>query len=205
MPSVKKLPKRRNSAQSGHPVYIHCRTISSAFSSGQGCQMVCFQTRQPNLEKNSGPHIGKCLYLFYGYLEYFMDIWDILWPFGTFCVHLVHFSGFGMTHKEKSGNPGSGFQVGVSGKGFHGFPHTHMCWKVYLHEALILNSSQSAFMPLDLCNVCCSLISMLHISLTYSCILVFCFEVYEVSMFLVQLQIHLLNWNSRVRSLLHED
>jgi hypothetical protein len=21
----------------------------------------------------------------YGHLEYFMDIWDILWPFGTFC------------------------------------------------------------------------------------------------------------------------
>jgi hypothetical protein len=28
---------------------------------------------------------------FYGHLEYFTDIWDILWPFGTFCVHLVHF------------------------------------------------------------------------------------------------------------------
>jgi hypothetical protein len=23
-----------------------------------------------------------------------MDIWNILWPFGTFCVHFVHFSGF---------------------------------------------------------------------------------------------------------------
>jgi hypothetical protein len=28
-------------------------------------------------------------------LEYFTDIWDILGPFGTFCVHLVHFPGFG--------------------------------------------------------------------------------------------------------------
>jgi hypothetical protein len=26
-----------------------------------------------------------------GHLEYFMDIWDILWPFSTFCVNLVHF------------------------------------------------------------------------------------------------------------------
>jgi hypothetical protein len=29
--------------------------------------------------------------IFYGHLEYFVNIWDILWPFGTFCVHLVHF------------------------------------------------------------------------------------------------------------------
>jgi hypothetical protein len=26
--------------------------------------------------------------IFYGHFEYFMDIWDILWPFGTFCFHL---------------------------------------------------------------------------------------------------------------------
>jgi hypothetical protein len=25
-----------------------------------------------------------------------MDIWDILWSFGTVCVHMVHFSGFGI-------------------------------------------------------------------------------------------------------------
>jgi hypothetical protein len=24
-------------------------------------------------------------------LEYFMAIWDTLWPFGTFCNNLVHF------------------------------------------------------------------------------------------------------------------
>jgi hypothetical protein len=41
------------------------------------------------------------------YLKYFMDIWDTLWPFGTFCVHLVHFSGFGIMYQEKSGNPGT--------------------------------------------------------------------------------------------------
>jgi hypothetical protein len=34
-----------------------------------------------------------------------MVIWDILLPFGTFCVHLVHFSGFGIMYREKSGNP----------------------------------------------------------------------------------------------------
>jgi hypothetical protein len=34
-------------------------------------------------------------------------MWDILNPFGTFCVHLVHFSGFGIMYQEKSGNPGA--------------------------------------------------------------------------------------------------
>jgi hypothetical protein len=33
--------------------------------------------------------------IFNGHLEYFMDIWDILWKFGTFCVRLVHFFQFG--------------------------------------------------------------------------------------------------------------
>jgi hypothetical protein len=28
---------------------------------------------------------------FNGHLEYFTEIWDILLPFGTLCVHLVHF------------------------------------------------------------------------------------------------------------------
>jgi hypothetical protein len=35
-----------------------------------------------------------------------MEIWDTLWPFGTFCIHLVHFYGFGIMYQEKSGNPG---------------------------------------------------------------------------------------------------
>jgi hypothetical protein len=30
----------------------------------------------------------------------------ILWSFGIFYDHLVHFSGFGILHQEKSGNPG---------------------------------------------------------------------------------------------------
>jgi hypothetical protein len=49
--------------------------------------------------------------IFYGHLEYFMDIWDILWPFVTFCVHLVHFSSFGIMHQEKSGNPVDGANI----------------------------------------------------------------------------------------------
>jgi hypothetical protein len=43
--------------------------------------------------------------IFYGHLEYFTDIWDILLSFGTFCVHLVHFYGLGNIYQEKSGNP----------------------------------------------------------------------------------------------------
>jgi hypothetical protein len=38
--------------------------------------------------------------IFYGYLGCF------LWPFGTLCVHKVHFfAGFGIMQQEKSGNP----------------------------------------------------------------------------------------------------
>jgi hypothetical protein len=42
--------------------------------------------------------------ILYGHLEYLMEIRDIWWPFGTFCVHLVHFSGFVIMYQEKSGN-----------------------------------------------------------------------------------------------------
>jgi hypothetical protein len=39
--------------------------------------------------------------------QYLPDIWDILWTFGTFCIYLTHFSGFGITSDEKFGNPGA--------------------------------------------------------------------------------------------------
>jgi hypothetical protein len=39
------------------------------------------------------------------HLVYFVVIWYILWSFGIFCGHLVHFSRFGMFYREKSGNP----------------------------------------------------------------------------------------------------
>jgi hypothetical protein len=45
------------------------------------------------------------VYIICGHSEYFTGIWDILRPFGTFCVRLVHFSGFGIMFQEKSGNP----------------------------------------------------------------------------------------------------
>jgi hypothetical protein len=45
---------------------------------GQGCQMVCFQTKNPNLGKFLRALHGKMLvYFMYGHLEYFKDIWEI--------------------------------------------------------------------------------------------------------------------------------
>jgi hypothetical protein len=67
--------------------------------------MVCFQTKNPNLGKFWRPlDWKKFVYfwpfgLFYGDLGYFMTIC-------AFCIHLVHFSDFGIMYEEKSGNPG---------------------------------------------------------------------------------------------------
>jgi hypothetical protein len=71
----------------------------------QGCQMVCFQTKNP--------YLGKMFRaLDWKMLIYFMAIWSILWIFGIFYDHLVQFvfiwyifSSFGIMHQEKSGNP----------------------------------------------------------------------------------------------------
>jgi hypothetical protein len=60
----------------------------------QGCQMVSFQTKNPNLGKFWKALDWKMLKYFRAIWNIFTDIWDILWPFGTFCVHLVHFSRF---------------------------------------------------------------------------------------------------------------
>jgi hypothetical protein len=49
--------------------------------------------------------IAQYFDIFCGHSEYFTDNRDMLWSFDTFCVLLVHFSGFGITHLEKSGNP----------------------------------------------------------------------------------------------------
>jgi hypothetical protein len=50
----------------------------------QGCQMVCFQTKNPNLGK-------FWRVLDWKMFKYFMAIWTILWRFGIFCDRLVHF------------------------------------------------------------------------------------------------------------------
>jgi hypothetical protein len=56
---------------------------------------------------------GENVDIFYGLWEYFMDIWDILLPFGTFvviwyfCGHLVHFFWFGYHVPTKTWQPWS--------------------------------------------------------------------------------------------------
>jgi hypothetical protein len=62
----------------------------------QGCQMVCFQTKNPNLGQFWSVLDWKMLiYTYHSHLDYFIEILEILLPFGTFCAHSVHFSGFG--------------------------------------------------------------------------------------------------------------
>jgi hypothetical protein len=84
-----------------------CRTasLSKLFKQGrpkmileQGCQMVCFQTKNPNL--------GKFLRAIeWKLLVYFMVIWLIIWPFGNVVVIWYIFPRFGILCQEKSGNP----------------------------------------------------------------------------------------------------
>jgi hypothetical protein len=72
--------------------------------------MVCFQTKHPNLGKFWRALDWKMFI-------YFKATWNILWRFGIFYGHLVHFvfiwyifSGFSIMYQEKSGNTGRGAQ-----------------------------------------------------------------------------------------------
>jgi hypothetical protein len=69
--------------------------------------MVPFQTKKiPIWVILEGPRLAN-VDILYGHLEYFTNIWDTLWPLGTFCVHLVIFFRFGYhVPRKKSGNPG---------------------------------------------------------------------------------------------------
>jgi hypothetical protein len=71
----------------------------------QGCQIVCFQTKNPYLGKFWSVLQWKML-------VYFMPIWSILRPLQIFYGHLVFFAviwnsftRFGMLYQEQSGNP----------------------------------------------------------------------------------------------------
>jgi hypothetical protein len=84
--------------------YLEAKKCFSSFLT-QGCQMVYFHTKNPNLG------IFRRA-LDWNFLMYVMAIWNILRTFGIFYDHLVHFvfiwyisSGSGVTHQEKSGNP----------------------------------------------------------------------------------------------------
>jgi hypothetical protein len=75
---------------------------------GQGCQMVCFQTKNPNLGKFWRVLQWKSL-------VYFTTIWRILLLLEIFNCRLVYivviwyiFPSFGILCQEKSGNPSMG-------------------------------------------------------------------------------------------------
>jgi hypothetical protein len=57
----------------------------------QGCQMVSFQTKKSQFGKILEGLAMENLGIFYDHLVYLTAIKNILWPFGTFCGHLVHF------------------------------------------------------------------------------------------------------------------
>jgi hypothetical protein len=70
----------------------------------QGCQMVCFQTKDPNFGYISEGLRMENVVIFYDQLGYFMAIWHNVWQFGIGCGRLVYF-----LDQEKSGNPVNGF------------------------------------------------------------------------------------------------
>jgi hypothetical protein len=70
---------------------------SAAWREGlhQGCQMVYFQTKNPNLGKFWSVLQLKMFVNFMASLStYFTAIWPILWAFGIFCGHFGIFFQF---------------------------------------------------------------------------------------------------------------
>jgi hypothetical protein len=66
----------------------------------QGCQMVCFQTKNPNLGKYWRVFAMKDVGIFYGCLVHFTVFSYILWTFGIVHGNLVYFSRFGIFTKK---------------------------------------------------------------------------------------------------------
>jgi hypothetical protein len=57
---------------------------------GRVARWFVFKPKIPIWKNFSGLGLEK-VDIFYGRLEHFMDIWDLLCPFDTLCVHLEHF------------------------------------------------------------------------------------------------------------------
>jgi hypothetical protein len=77
--------------------FIRAKKIPCRGHVQQGCQMIYFQTKNPNLGKFS--RASSCTMLIN-----FTVIWNTLRPFGIF-YGLYIFSRFGMLYRGKSGNP----------------------------------------------------------------------------------------------------
>jgi hypothetical protein len=60
----------------------------------QGCQMVCFQTKNPNFGEILEGLAMENLGIFYDHMVYFTAIRNILRPFGIFYDHLLYISPF---------------------------------------------------------------------------------------------------------------
>jgi hypothetical protein len=97
------MPGRDSNPRSSVPL---AQTITTKPRRQQGCQMVCFQTKNTNLGK-------FCRALHWKMFIYFMATWNILWRSDIFYDHLIHFlfiwynfSSFGIKYQEKSGNHG---------------------------------------------------------------------------------------------------
>jgi hypothetical protein len=80
--------------------------FSNEREASQGCQMVCFQ--------NKNPIFGLIFWrglameedgIFYGHLVHFTVFCFILWTFVIVRGNLVYFSRFGILYRENSGNP----------------------------------------------------------------------------------------------------
>jgi hypothetical protein len=89
-----------------------CNINKKGDSSGltRGCQMVYFQTKNPNLGQFwralcRTENVDIC----YAHLVYIMAIWYMLYPFGDLVAILVHFPPLSILWQEKSGNHGLTF------------------------------------------------------------------------------------------------
>jgi hypothetical protein len=80
-------------------------------AAGQGCQMVYFQTKNPNFWLNlEGLGILENFVTFYNHVKYSTDIWYNLWPFGKFVDTWYIFPVLVCLDQEKSGNPAADLQ-----------------------------------------------------------------------------------------------
>jgi hypothetical protein len=66
--------ERSNEIDKQAKIWVRCSEIVR--HANQGCQMVCFQTKNPNLDKFCGSCNGRC--------------WYILWTLGPFCSLLLY-------------------------------------------------------------------------------------------------------------------
>jgi hypothetical protein len=78
--------------------------LCSIGNSDQGCQMVYFQTKNPNFGKFLRALELK-MWVYFTTIWNIYSIWYNLWPFGIVCGDLVNFSHFGIFGRRKIWQP----------------------------------------------------------------------------------------------------